>query len=598
MGTIRILPDHVVNRIAAGEVIERPASVVKELIENSIDAGATRITVEVSHGGKGYIRVRDDGCGMDRDDAVTCLVRHATSKIASAEDIQHIASLGFRGEALPSIAAVSRLRLTTRIHEAQTATLVVATGGAIESVTETVAEAGTTVEASDLFFNTPARKKFLKSDTSEYNAIAEVFDTLALSRNDIAFDLRRNNVQAAAYPTVATAQERIAQIMGPEITEHLRPVTITASGLSLSGYIGSPALSRINRTGQKFFINKRPVQSVGLSMALSRAYEEFLEHGRFPVAVLFLEIDEHEVDVNVHPAKREVRIRNERSLMDCIARAIRKELGSQAQVLPPSAPHSAAAQHAPFYDSCSGSILSLQSLREVCADWQKSSWPLMTDHHSGSGVRAPHEPRGETPEEKNHHHPFSRCVVLGQVFQSYIVATDDEGIVVFDQHAAHERILYEALLAALLRQQPASQAMIFPVTLHLTLQEAQIIETCLEDFQAMGFGMRSLGGRSFAVDALPACIAGIDAAALIRDCLHELADDVPARSYRKHQEALAALVACKARAIKAGTPLTQDQMHHLIEQLGNQDNPHVCPHGRPTYFKITNKEIERRLKRR
>lgn len=597
MGTIRILPDHVVNRIAAGEVIERPASVVKELMENSIDAGATRITVEVGYGGKGFIRVRDNGCGMDRDDAVTCLVRHATSKIASAEDIQHIRSLGFRGEALPSIAAVSRLRLTTRVAGAQTATLVTATGGAVESVTETVAEPGTTVEASDLFFNTPARKKFLKSDTAEYNAIAEVFDTLALSRSDIAFTLSRNNAQVAAYPATAAVLERIAQVMGSEITERMHLVTIRESGFSLYGYIGSPELSRINRTGQKFFINTRPVQSVGLSMALSRAYEEFLERGRFPVAVLFLEIDEQEVDVNVHPAKREVRLRNERSLMDCIARAIRQELGAGAHVPLPSVAYSSTAQPARFDDSLSASLPSLQVLRESCTTWQRSSQPLIPDHPSGGDILVSQEPLVQAPCEQQQHHPFSRCTVLGQVMHSYIVAADEEGIVVFDQHAAHERILYEALLAAMLRQQPASQTVIFPVTLHLSLQEAQVMEACQKDFQAMGFGIRSLGGRSFAVDALPACIAGVDTAALLRDCLHELAEDGPARSVTKRQEALAALVACKTRAIKAVKPLSGNEMHHLIEQLGNQGNPHVCPHGRPTYFKITRKEIERRLKR-
>lgn len=598
MGTIKILPEVVANRIAAGEVIERPASVVKELVENAIDAGATRIGVTVSYGGKRYIRVQDNGCGMDREDAQLCLVRHATSKIATAEDIQHIATLGFRGEALPSIAAVSRLSLTTRTADAPTATRVSGTGGVIESVSETVAEPGTTVEVADLFFNTPARKKFLRSDAAEYTAIAEVFDTLALSRRDIAFSLSNNNVVAASYPAAQDLRERIIHVYDEHIANQMLPVQYAAPGLVLSGYIGLPDLSRVNRTGQKFFINTRPVQSFALSMALSRAYEKFLEKGRFPVGILFIDIDEAAIDVNVHPAKREVRIRNERVLIDQIAHVLKKEL-HRARGSQPASSAAPAPLKPTFHEhSAVSSGPTLQLLREQAAEWQTPPEVPVPDTPVRDAPLFQERSVENMDQEPGGDNFFSRMTILGQVLNAYILARCDDGIVIIDQHATHERIVFESLLRASLQRQPVSQTMLFPATLHLTLQEAHLMEAYLPEFQLLGFSISSLGGMSFLIDAVPACIGGSDPVELIRDCLHELMEGSPLRSFASRQESLAALVACKTYAVKAGKPLSHQEMETLIKQLGRQENPQVCPHGRPTYFIVSRHEIERRLKRR
>lgn len=601
MGIIKILPELVANKIAAGEVVERPASVVKELMENAIDAGAKTIAVSVGHGGKGFIRVKDDGCGMDREDAQACLVRHATSKITSAEDIQHIGTLGFRGEALPSIAAVSRLTMTTRMAAAQTATVVKSSGGTVESITEAVAEPGTLIEVSDLFFNTPARKKFLKSDVSEYNAIADIFDTLALSRSSLAFSLARNNMNAATYPACENLLERIGQVYSSEAADSLYPVAFETPDLKLSGYIGTPDNCRVNRTGQKFFINSRPVQSIALSAALSRAYEEFLERGRFPVAVLFLEIEESCVDVNVHPAKREVRLRNERFLLDSFVHTIKKELHRKGFFIQQPFPSENTAPRDIFYREPSARGPSFQTLKEQSAAWSTSQQQSFfeNDYKSAAGpgpqpagMPAPQPGAAEQPGN-----PFKDITILGQVMGTYIIAQLKDGFAVFDQHAAHERILYESLLASALQREAVSQTLIFPVTLHLTLQEAELMEKHLQDFQKMGFGINPLAGKSFSIDAVPACMAGIDAQAVLRDCLHELMEGSGMRSFKNHQEALAAILACKTYTVKAGRQLDLQEMQHLITTLGTQENPHVCPHGRPTFFTITRDELERRFKR-
>ena len=326
MGTIKTLSDLAANKIAAGEVVERPASVVKELIENALDAKANNISVSINHGGKSLIRVKDNGSGMDSEDAKACLQRHATSKIRNAEDIEGIDTLGFRGEAIPSIAAVSRFSLKTRTKEDDTATEVKIIGGKIDSINEAVSEPGTIIEVSDLFFNTPARKKFLKSDAAEYNAVANIFNTLALGCADVSFSLTRNNIEVASYPACDNLLNRIKQLHSAEFSENLRHIEVDKPDFKLSGYIGTPENTRVNRTGQKIFINKRPVQSASLSNALSRAYDEFLPHKRFPVAVLFLEIEPSFVDVNVHPAKREVRIRTEHFFADILVKTVKKEL--------------------------------------------------------------------------------------------------------------------------------------------------------------------------------------------------------------------------------------------------------------------------------
>lgn len=602
MGRIKVLSELVANKIAAGEVVERPASIVKELVENALDAGARTISVSIGYGGKSSIKVKDDGCGMDKEDARACLLRHATSKISEAEDIERICSLGFRGEALPSIASVSRLTLTTRQEQDQTAALIKSAGGVVESTGECVAEPGTTIEVSDLFFNTPARKKFLKSDAAEYNAIADVFDTLALSRSDVGFSLIRNTVPAATYPACAEALDRITQVYGSEFTEKMYAVTIGKPDFKLTGHIGTPDNTRVNRTGQKFFINKRPVQSIGLSTALNRAYDEFMERGRFPVAVLFLEIEASHVDVNVHPAKREVRLRNERYFQDTLVQAVKKELhqkgfflADKVQTAPSLFPRQSS-----YYSPEPRKQVSFTTLKEAARTWEANPRPARFTGNSmppASQYENTLPVTDEIDRQKHDENPFRNLRISGQVLGTYIIAEQAGGIVVFDQHAAHERILYEELLDAMDRQAPASQKVIFPVTLHLTLQEAPLMEEHMESFQKLGFSINPLGGGTFSVDAIPACMTDTDTAGILKDTLHELMEGSTIRTFENQREGLAAILACKTYTVKAGQRLSDAEMSHLIELLGTAKNPHICPHGRPTFFLITRDELEKRFKR-
>ncbi len=601
MGRIKVLSELAANKIAAGEVIERPSSVVKELMENSLDAQAHSISVSVKHGGKSFVKVKDNGHGMDRQDARACLLRHATSKILEADEIEKVGTLGFRGEALPSIAAVSRLALVTRRHTDDTAIMVNVSAGKIDSMRECVSGSGTVVTVADLFFNIPARRKFLKSDAAEYNAIADVFNTLALSRYEGAFSLYRNDLEIANFTACGCLMERIRQVYGQDSLEKFYPINIEKTDFNLTGYIGLPNNTRINRTGQKFFINGRPVQSISLSTTLSRAYSEFLQQRRFPVAILFLEINPSYIDVNVHPAKREVRIRNERFFQDIIVKAIRAELqrkGLFSEQLPQREPE-ALFQGPPVYKGGSRQV-SLHRLREATVGWQPTlqpeiKQPLQSIPPEPAGAGIP----GSIPEtESLEANPFGVVNVMGQILGTYIIAETGDGFIIFDQHAAHERIVYEELLDAMINSQSFSQKVVFPIVLNLNYQESALIEKHMEDFQSMGFGINPLGNNTFSLDAIPSCLSGEDAQDIMADTIHELLENPAADMWKSHQHKFAAILACKAHSVKAGKKLAIQEMEHLIKKLGTRQNPHICPHGRPTFFIITKNEIEKRFKRK
>ena len=600
MGKIKVLSDLTANKIAAGEVVERPASVVKELIENALDAKANNISVSINHGGKSLIRVRDNGSGMDSKDAKACLQRHATSKISNAEDIEGIGTLGFRGEAIPSIASVSRFSLKTRKKEDDTATEIKIIGGKIDSIKESVSEPGSIIEVSDLFFNTPARKKFLKSDAAEYNAVANSFNTLALGCSYVSFSLTRNNTEVASYPACATLLDRITQLNSAEFAENLRSIEVDKPDFKLSGYIGTPENTRVNRTGQKIFINKRPVQSASLSNALSRAYDEFLPHKRFPVAVLFLEIEPSFVDVNVHPAKREVRIRTEHFFADILVKAIKKELCekglfSEREVRPVSMsfPENR-------YKNSSGQI-SFNKLKETAANWNEpSAMPRSFEKGRTSDFLSKDASTQFVNREiiepgKN---VFKVTKILGQALGTYILVETESGLGLFDQHAAHERILYEEITESFDRKKPHSQKMIFPETLHLNIQENAVMEQHLEAFTQIGFGINDLGSGTYSIDALPAFIPEGNAIQAIKDTLHELMAESKPKSWESRKQTLAAILACKTYSVKAGKVLDIMEMDHLIQKLSARENPHTCPHGRPTFFLLTKDEIEKKFKRK
>ncbi len=597
MGQIRILSAQIANKIAAGEVIERPCSAVKELIENALDAHATTITVLVKHGGKSLISVTDNGCGMDRDDAQHCLLRHATSKISSIEDLGRIKTLGFRGEALSSIAAVSRLVLVTRRPDAETGTIVKATGGVIESIKERAAAPGTSVEATDLFFNTPARKKFLKSAGAEYAAIVDVFDTAALCFPEISFSLYHNDGEVAHYVGCDGLLSRIRQIFDSRFAEQLQPLQVEKEGVTITGYIGMPDNSRVNRSGQKFFINRRPVRLVSLSWALDQAYAEFKERDRFPVAILFIDIDPTAIDVNVHPTKREVRLFNERFIRDVLITAIKSSLREKHFVRTLCFPtHTGTAAATPF-GVCSSPDTTSAAIRESAAGWHAlvSSRPLPVSQTSDA--ENPVFQNDQTPLLKEDN-PFGIIRILGQIKGTYVVAETDRGLVLIDQHAAHERIVYEEILEALKRRSVSSQRLLVPLLLHLDLNEQNMMESCLTELLKIGFGINNLGGGTFAVDAVPGFLTEENCIRVLQDTLHELMEEMVPQASEKREQAIAAAIACKTRTVKGGQRLDTHEMQQLIQQLGTAQNPHTCPHSRPTVISLTVEEIEKRFKRR
>ena len=597
MGQIRILSEQIANKIAAGEVIERPASVVKELLENALDAQATALSVSVSHGGKSLIKVTDNGCGMDREDAQSCLLRHATSKISGIEDIERIQTLGFRGEALPSIAAVSRLSLITRQPTAETGTSIRANGGAIESLKESVTSPGTTVEVADLFFNTPARKKFLKSEGAEYAAIADVFDTTALCFPGVSFCLYKSGVEVARYAASEKLLSRIEQIYDAVFAEHLHPIHLDKEAVAISGYIGTPDSTRVNRSGQKFFINRRPVRLLSLSWALDRAYEEFKARDRFPVAVLFIDIDPSAIDVNVHPAKREVRLLNERFIQDILIKAIKKTFAEKG-IFPRTAFTAPASTEAPgAYYSDRSQISSFAEIREAASAWKA---PASTLPAASFLTRDEAEtiPRAEQTAALAEVNPFGITRILGQIQGTYLVAETRDGLALIDQHAAHERIAYEEILDALQRSAANSQRLLFPLTMHLDLKEQSAMESCLPDFLRIGFGINNLGGGTFAIDAVPVFLTEENCARVLQDTLHELMEEMLSQAKEKREKTIAAALACKTRTVKAGQRLDEREMLHLVQRLGTTKNPHTCPHGRPTIIRMTIEEIEKRFKRR
>lgn len=597
MGSIQVLSDLVINKIAAGEVVERPASVVKELLDNALDAGAQAISVTVSHGGKSQVRVTDDGSGMDAADARACLIRHATSKISTLEDIQGIATMGFRGEAMASIASVSRLTIITRTADADTSTIVQTAGGESPEISQGVHAKGTTIVVGDLFYNTPARRRFLKSDAAEYAAIADMFSTLALSRPDISFVLQKNDLVAAQYPACSTRRERVVQVLGDEFAENVHDFEMSAGDFTVQGFLGSPDYTRVNRTGQKLFINGRPIVSPAINNALSRAYDEFLPARRFPVAVLFFYISADNIDVNVHPAKREVRIRNERIFIEQITSAVRAELRKRGFYIQPEAAP-AVSSFSDFRASEPRASFGRESDEDT--GWRVPSAPRSFSGRSDVFVDGP-VPRMSAAqaliETEEQELPFDMIKILGQLHACYLVAESHDGFFLIDQHAAHERIVYENLLVAMHSKKPVAQQLLFPATLNLGEQEAVVLQQDLELFEAMGFDVEDLGNGSFSIQAVPGCLMDSDAESLLTDCVHELLERSPPGSFDSRTQELAAVLACKTHAVKAGRALDTTEQLHLIRRLGACANPHTCPHGRPTFIRISRAEIEKRFLR-
>ncbi len=577
MGIIKKLSDEVSRKIAAGEVIERPASVVKELVENSLDARATDIRVELLAGGKSLIRVVDNGLGMSREDAVLCFESHATSKIASEDDLENISTLGFRGEALPSIAAVSRVTLRTTSRQQKKGTLLELEGKTMVRQEDLAFPEGTGLEIRDLFFNLPARKKFLRSERAELNRIVRFMTNVALFYPQVRFSLKHGSRKIFDYPAVRSLKERIFQVFGKDFLENLMEVDYSKGDLRLQGFSSRPPSARRDRKYQFFFINGRSVKDNTLQAALNQAYRSFLEKDQFAQAVLFLTIPFSEVDVNVHPTKSEIRFKDTRSVFGFVyaslEQAVLKELGIK-QVYP-SPPET----QPPFPETGADSTSSAQ----VQETYQP---PLL---HK---IPISHPPRYEPfsyPKDRERVGPR----ILGQYLNFYIVAEDDEGILIVDQHNAHERVLFEKYQEIDRSQKWPRKLALHPLLMELSPTQELSLEENREMIETAGFRADAMGGQSYALKEYPDIFKEKEAI----DVFLALLEDVGQEKIEKKKHKLLATLACKT-AIKAGESLSPEKMAYLVDELFKTTNTALCPHGRPITLRLRRTEIEKALRRK
>ncbi|EFK96730.1 DNA mismatch repair protein mutL [sediment metagenome] len=600
-GHIRLLPSDVANKIAAGEVVERPASILKEFLENAIDAGATQIDVDAVSGGVRLISVSDNGSGMNRDDAVLSIERHATSKIRTAEDIEHIHTLGFRGEALAAISSVSRFRLRTRRHDELAGAEVTVSGGTLQDVRETGTPPGTILEVRDLFFNMPARRKFLRSPQTETSHLRQMFVVHALAWPEIGMKLSVDGRPLAVLAGGSTLGERIHDLMGPEVRAALQPVDYRSPEVGVTGFVGLPSLSRGDRSEQHVFVNRRAASAPVVNHAIAEAYRTLLPEGRFPYVYLMLELECGLVDVNVHPTKRDVRFRHPSEVRDALIAAIRRALGAGSTGFVPGPAVPAHTPRGPDRRP----VLSIADLPQLRA-FPYPQIPAVAGP-STPGAGAPRvfpnaasdtPPVGAAPPESLSagRGPWQWCRVVGQVGGLYVILETDDGFVIMDPHAAHERVLFERFMTAVRKHAVDSQGLLVPETVELPPRDAQQVRRHLEAIRHIGFGVSEFGGDTFVVDALPSSLGPV----AVREWLIDVAQHLEtlgdrATNERLREEAIAQ-AACKA-AVKARDHLTLADLEQLVMALAATEMPYTCPHGRPTLIHTSFAELERKFGR-
>ena len=618
-----LLDENTANRIAAGEVIERPASAVKELVENAVDAGATHISISLDEGGKKRIVVSDNGIGMTRGDAILALQRHATSKIRSADDLFAIQTLGFRGEALPSVASVSRFELVTKQPDADHGFRLRVVGGELSEVEPIASIDGTTVEVADLFYNTPARLKFLKSTASEVGRVMEMVGHLAISFPGVAFRVRQQSHESLSTPGNGEPLATLAAVWGRETARKLVPIHFESPGLSVTGYVATPDLSRTGRSHELFFINRRPIKSRLLAHALEDAFRSLTPDSRYPVAAIFVEIDPGLVDVNVHPTKTEVKFTRDGDVHHAVSQAVKQALLAYGIVPTPRTTvfgadePSATGQsgfHFPAPENRGSAAFAFGALvetvthalpdarqqfddpgpLEASAIATAGSTPLPTETMSAAGA-------GEAGlAERAAPRPFAdqlrEFTVIGQARNTYIIALTPDGIAVVDQHVAHERVLYERLTVKRFAGGIPVQRLVMPVSLNLERREALLLAEHCASFGVAGWDIAPFGGESFLIRAVPALLANKPYEKLLRDMIEELVNHTVSRRLLVQRDHVTITNACKM-AVKAGDPLTIEEMSGLLEQLAETENPYMCPHGRPIVVKIPFTELDRQFKR-
>jgi DNA mismatch repair protein MutL len=651
MGKIHVLPERVANQIAAGEVVERPASVVKELLENALDAGATRIRINVEAGGRKFIQITDNGCGMVRDDAMLAFERHATSKIKDTDDLLSIATLGFRGEALPSIASVARLHLETCAEEGTAGTVIEINGGKMMRVDEAGLPLGTSITIRDLFFNTPARKKFLRSESTELSHIASLVTHYALAHPEKHFELHSATNALLVAPPVAGYRERVYQVFGKETLDQLIPLaavqTLERMGLPqpppwrrdpeaelekpepgemrLHGFVSKPEIQKLNRNSIFIFVNGRLIRDRLIQHALTEAYRNILPPTVFPVVLLFIEMPAAEVDVNVHPSKTEVRFRQQTVMHDFVRDAVRdalmkarpvpqflSEINAQPTAGPgltPGARSSGGGQSAPWRDlyepAATGFALQAPTVPPIAGRLEFEGGIAVEANAAVSLARAPEvtvpdhgcappiEQAVDTPPTLE---SLRTLKALGQIRNSFILAVNEDGLWIIDQHVAHERVLFERVLRQRAAQQVESQRLLMPLIVELTPAQQAVFSEIATELAHNGFEAEPFGSRSIAVKVSP---AGVDAAQIehmLNEVLEQLTREDQATNLEAVRTRIAASIACHA-AIKVNMPLEQNKMEWLLAELAKTQHPMSCPHGRPVVLRYTMTEIQRAFKR-
>jgi DNA mismatch repair protein MutL len=590
---ITILPDDLVHKIAAGEVVERPASVVKELVENSLDAEASQISISLNNGGKRLIRVSDDGWGMSQQDALLALERHATSKIQDSADLSRIGSLGFRGEALPSIAAVSRMKLITKTQEALAASQIVLEGGKIKRVTEVGSPTGTIVEVSSLFFNVPARYKFLKSSSTELGHITQYISQIALAHLGVRLSLYhqgRPMIEAAA----TDLKERIAEIYSPGLAEQLLAVEHELGKLRISGYVSKPQFSRSGRYHQSTFVNRRLVKDRLIYRAVHEAYQRLLAPGRQPLWVLFLELEPELVDVNVHPAKTEVRFLQPQQIRQLVVEGVSRALSGASAAprlvtRPSSRPE---VSHGPTATSHHQQQIK-QALTDYLATRRPAELPSLKPvaSHVPKAKAGLHPPAAPATNAQF----FASLLPIGQLSQTFILCQSQQELVIIDQHAAHEKVIYEELQNKLDSGSVPSQRLLFPRPLELSPQERGIIEEHRGMIEEVGFEVTGFGGNTYILTAAP---VHLEAEAAPRAILDIIAELMGGRKPDPHglKRQLLAKIACHS-AVKAHQPLQSEEIASLLDQLARLEAPFNCPHGRPTLVRYSLSELNKQFRR-
>ncbi len=643
MSKIQVLDQITIDKIAAGEVIERPASVIKELVENAIDAGATAITTEIKDGGIALIRITDNGCGISREEVPLAFLRHSTSKIRTVEDLTTVASLGFRGEALSSIAAVSQVELITREKSAVLGTCYQIDGGVEKSLEETGAKEGTTFLVRNLFYNTPARRKFLKTAMTEASHVNELMMRMALSHPEISFQFINNGQTKLHTSGNGKLKDAIYQIFGREIAANLVPVEAAGAGVKVTGYLGKPVISRGNRNYEMYYINGRYVKSNIIAKAIEDGYKDFTMQHKYPFTVLHFEIDGERIDVNVHPTKMELRFSNQQQIYDFVYQAIKNAFHKEEfipkvelpepkpepmkvekpivtsavkvekpSVTPPAKPEGKMA--APPVETEKKLDYFMQKMKErVTSYHNQNSRAEVTDKSSifkekeqvnriretvAYGKKTEKAPEQLTLFEEKllTQEAVKQHRIIGQLFDTYWLIEFQEQLYIIDQHAAHERVLYEKTLAGMKTREFTSQYISPPIVLNLTMQEEQLLNEHMEVFSKIGFEIEAFGGSSYAVRAVPDNLFSIAKKELFIEMLDQLSEGISSSLAPDLIAEKIASMSCKA-AVKGNARLSYPEIERLIQDLLKLDNPYHCPHGRPTIIAMTKRELEKKFKR-